>query len=492
MGYTKRAFLRIMGLGLVFMPFISCFDGNRSDAREGRPDVPGGGDAGGAGDPDKDSPVTDADVLLLTRNEASYEQFNQCYNKRLHFLPKYIAVCRTVKGVQFAIMKAQEEHLKVAVKSGGHSFEGFSANNGGMVINMSQMKKITWLGNHEVEVEPGCLLQDIQAAFFPKKRLLPSGSCGTVGIAGLTLGGGYGFFSRKFGLTCDSLLQLRMVGADGKIYDTADDKELLWACRGGGTGNFGVVTSFRFKTYDMPPFFDSYVLKFRNMDATRFGNTLDTWFDVTEALPQEAFGAYVLNGNTLTVLLTTYRSYPDFGRRIAPLTAMADSVSPVLQADLPRAMKRYYGRKGPLNFKNASCGLYKGKDDILRIKDALFSQVTGHKGIVFQVNTLGGKIADASLEEGSCYPHRRLPYLGELQAYWDNDPQASRLTDAFASIQDLFASAGVTAHYSNYPDLHFKNWEQAYYGENYGRLQQVKKKYDAGDLFHYPQGIQPA
>lgn len=484
--YTKREFLKILGLGLAFMPFISCFDNSSNKdekKKEGSPEQEPGNAT------DEEIKVTDADVLLLTRNEAAYEAYNQGFNKRISHLPKYITVCKTDKGVQYAIQKARAEGLKVAVKSGGHSFEGFSSNDGGMVINLSQMKKITWLENDEVIVQPGCLLQEIQAEFFPKKKLLPSGSCGTVGIAGLTLGGGYGFFSRKYGLTCDSLLQLTMVGADGKIYNTDDDKELLWACKGGGNGNFGVVTSFRFKAHDMPPTFDSYVLKFRNMTADRFESSISAWFDVTAQLPPEAFGAYVLNGKTLTVLITTYKSYPDFEQRIATITALADTVSPTLNADLPRAMKRYYGRKGPIYFKNASAGLYKDKSDVLKVKDDLFNLVISNTGLVFQVNTLGGKIADAAFEEASCYPHRQLPYLSELQAYWDNPSQEARLVNAFEEIQTLFRNSGITAHYRNYPDINFKNWEEAYYGKNYERLQAVKRKYDKDDLFHYPQSI---
>lgn len=481
--YTKREFLKMMGLGLAFLPFMGCFDhkeGNSSGDAGLQPQ-----DKAGADLPE----VTANDVLLLTRNDEAYASFNQAYNKRIQHFPKHIAVCKTEKGVQYALAKAREEKLKVAVKSGGHSFEGFSSNDGGMVINLSQMKQVEWIDSHTVSIQPGCLLQEVQAALFPKKRLLPAGSCGTVGIGGLTLGGGYGFFSRTYGLTCDSLLQLRMVAADGRIVSTEEEPELLWACKGGGNGNFGVVTSLRFRVYDMPPLFDSYVLKFRNLDAIKFGATLEAWFGVSEQLPPEAFAAYVLNGNTLTVLVTTYGKYPGLEEQLQPLIALADTVKPTPDAPLPAAMKRYYGRKGPIYFKNASAGLYKGKADIWAIKDALFETVTGNKGIVFQVNTLGGKIADAAFEKSSCYPHRSLPYLGELQAYWDQPADEQRLLKAFEAIQSLFRHAGVTAHYRNYPDINFKSWEQAYYGDNYSRLQEVKRRYDPEDIFHYPQSV---
>ena len=403
--------------------------------------------------------------------------------------PAFVCLPSSEEELLRALRCATREGLQVAVKSGGHSFEGFSSNDGGMVINLSQMKQITWLENGEVEVQPGCLLQDIQAELFPKRKLLPAGSCGTVGIGGLTLGGGYGFFSRKYGLTCDHLVQLTMIAADGKIHATTEDKDLLWACKGGGNGNFGVVTSFRFRVHDMPPTFDAYVLKFRNMTPERFDSSLNAWFDVSEKLPQEAFAAYVLNGKTLTVLITTYQSYPDFEQTIAPITALADTTTPTLNADLPKAMKRYYGRKGPIYFKNASAGLYQGRENVLKIKEELFSKVISNKGIVFQINTLGGNIANAEFEAASCYPHRHLPYLGELQAYWEQESQESTLVTAFEEIQTLFRNSGTTAHYRNYPDINFKDWPTQYYGNNYGKLQEVKRKYDGDDLFHYGQSI---
>ena len=482
---TKREFLKVMGLGLAFMPFISCFDNEDKNKNEEKK-----ADNNKQDNATKEEvKISDEDVIILTRNENAYAQYNEAFNKRITHLPKYIAVCKTDKGVQYAIQKAASENLKVAVKSGGHSFEGFSSNDGGMVINVSQMKKITWGDNGEVMVQPGCLLQDIQAEFFPKGKLLPSGSCGTVGIGGLTLGGGYGFFSRKYGLTCDSLLQLTMVDGKGNIIDTENDKELLWACKGGGNGNFGVVTSFKFKAHDMPTKFDSYVLKFRNMDAARFGQAIEAWFAISEKLPQEAFAAFVQNGKTLTVLITTYKSYPDFAQNISPITSLADTTTPTLNADLPKAMKRYYGRKGPIYFKNASAGLYQGKADILKIKDDLFDKIISNTGIVFQINTLGGNINNAAFEDASSYPHRNLPYLGELQAYWENSSQEARLVKAFEEIQTLFRNSGITAHYRNYPDINFKDWAQSYYGKNYSRLQAVKRKYDERDLFHYEQSI---
>ena len=486
--YTKREFLRMMGLGIAFMPFISCFgNGNNAETpTSGAPGTPDQKPAEGSETIDlaKASP---ADVILLTRSDKDYAAFNKSFNARVKKMPKYIALCKTEKGVNLAVNYARQQKMPVAVKSGGHSFEGFSGNDGGLVINVSQMKKITWEANDVVTIEPGCVLEEVQAALFAKKQLIPSGSCGTVGISGLTLGGGYGFFSRKYGLTCDNLKKVQMVAGDGKTY-TADDN-LLWACRGGGNGNYGVVTKLTFKTHPMPATFTSIVLKFRNLTTKRFTEAITTWFSMSGGLAQEAFSAFVLNGSTLTVLATTYGSNNQLEEAIKPIVAIADSVSRTMDQNLPQAMKRYYGRKGPILFKNASAGLYRGYDDIKQIAADIFNKVVQNKGLIYQINTLGGAIDNAAMERNSCYPHRALPYLSELQAYWEQPAREAPLLKAFQEIQDMILNAGITAQYRNYPDINFKNWPQAYYGDHYAALQKVKQQYDPENIFQYPQAI---
>jgi FAD/FMN-containing dehydrogenase len=140
---------------------------------------------------------------------------------------------------------------------------------GGLVINLSKMNSMEFLENNNIKVGPGCTLFNLYDQILPKKRLLPAGSCGTVGIGGLTMGGGYGLFSRKFGLTCDHLLEATFVDGNGKIHSTKDDPELLWALRGGGAGNFGVVTEMVFRTQEAPSVMRSHHFKARKLDALR-------------------------------------------------------------------------------------------------------------------------------------------------------------------------------------------------------------------------------
>ena len=495
--YSKREFLKIMGLGLAFLPFISlytaCSGSNQSEQKgEASDKEPGTApQAAKSSQEEKDLDITKAspdDVILLKRTDEQFTGLNKGFNGRIKKLPLYIALCKTTLGVQYAVAHAQKEKLPVAVKSGGHSFEGFSSNDGGLVINLSQMKGVSWGDQLQVSLQPGCLLQEVQAALFSKQRLIPTGSCGTVGIAGLTLGGGYGFFSRKYGLTCDNLVDVEFVDGKGQVHSAADNKDLFWALRGGGNGNFGVATKFVFKTEDMPATFHAQVLKFRKLDATRFTEAIQTWFSVSQTLNPEDFCAFVLNGSTLTILATTFGNKSKLEQNVAPLVSIADSATNS-STDLPQAMKRYYGRKGPILFKNASAGLYKSYEDIAAIAPQIFEKVVAAKGMIYQINTLGGAINDKAFESASCYPHRALPYLSELQAYSDNQAQEAGLLRAFEDIQRLIRKQGVTAQYRNYPDINFPDWQQAYYGNNYEKLQKVKQALDPDNLFQYPQSI---
>jgi FAD/FMN-containing dehydrogenase len=429
------------------------------------------------------------DVVFVFKGDENYEVLKSGFNKRINKNPLIIAVCRNAKGVQQSVAYARKHQLEIAVKSGGHSFEGFSSNNGNMVINLSVMKQVSWTDDKTIQVQPGCTLADIYDAILPKGRILPAGSCGGVGIAGLALGGGYGFFSRKYGLSCDNLQKIVMVDGEGKIRDSDKEPELLWACRGGGNGSFGVVTEMTFKTHPGPKDFQSHRFKAFKLDAARSVSLLEQWFTIAAELPQTCFSAFVLNGKTLTILLTDFGDSPKLKGIIDSLSAITDKTSGWRQQDIARALKTFYGRPDAAYFKNASAGLYKDFRDVKECITQVIEVVQSHPGLIYQVNTLGGAITDKAFEEQSCYPHRQLPFLSELQAYWDVPEREPFLTKGFNEIQAMFAGNGISAHYVNYPDLGFKDWERAYFGDNYARLQAVKRKYDAGNIFKHGQSI---
>ncbi|WP_435894742.1 FAD-binding oxidoreductase [Oceaniferula spumae] len=404
-----------------------------------------------------------------------------------------MAVCQSETEVAAALRYAHGKNTQVTVKSGGHSFEGFSSNNGGLMVDLSGMKTMTYDSKQKtLKAQPGCKLGDVGKLLFPKGRLLPSGSCAGVGLAGLTLGGGYGLFARKYGLTCDHLIGVRMVDGQGNVHDSDQQPDLLKVCRGGGNGNFGIITELRFRTVPAPKSFSSKRIRFRNLTPEKVGDLAKLWFKATDGLPGDVFSAFVLNGTQLTVLITFFEpaSRQVVETHFGPMAKDAWKSEPVHVAPTERAIRRYYGRSGPLPFKNASAGYYKSHADIASVIPRIAEQVADVSGTVWQINTLGGRINSHDFAKESVYPHRSYPWLGEIQAYWDRESRATKCIENVRAVQKILLGAGINKHYRNYPDIEFKDWERSYYGdESLKMIRQMKQRFDPADIIRHPQSI---
>ncbi|MDB5227778.1 MAG: hypothetical protein JWN78_1971 [Bacteroidota bacterium] len=430
------------------------------------------------------------DVTFYKRSDPEYEKLRTGFNKRIQKFPLIIAQCKSSQDISVAVKYAQKNNLAVSVKSGGHCFEGFSSNNDGLVIDLSLMNTIESIDEHTVKVGPGCTLAQLNDHLLPQNKIIPAGSCGGVGIGGLTLGGGYGLFSRKYGLTCDSLLDITFIDGNGNILTGSQEKDLLWACRGGENGNFGIVSEMIFKTYDTPAAFRSHRFKSHKADAAHVEKMLEKWFEVTAELPLSCFSAFVLNNKTVYILLTDFEHHEEtveaFKTSLGPLT---DTIQIGKPQPLEQALKVFRGKSAPLFFKNSSAGLYENYETIRPFIKEVISKVIETPGMIYQINTLGGNIQQPEFEKTSAYPHRALPYLSELQTYWEVASRSKYYETKFEEVQSIFKANNITAQYRNYPDIQFNDWEKSYYGKSYERLQQIKTKYDPHNIFRYEQSV---
>lgn len=436
------------------------------------------------------TPFSNDNVTYFKKGDADYEILRKGFNKRIEKFPLIIALCKNTTGVSEAVKYARQNSLPVAIKSGGHCMEGFSCNDGGIVINLSALNKIEWIDKNNIKVGPGCTLSNIYDAILPKGKILPGGSCAGVAIGGLTLGGGYGLLGRKFGLTCDSLQEIAMVDGSGNVMNSVNDPELLWACRGGGNGNFGVITEMKFRLNKAPASLQSYRFKSYKADAIKVNAVLQKWFEVTPGLPIGCFSAFVLNGKTIYILLTNADKHNAAVQKVVDeLSALSQKTTKTKPQPITTALKVFYGRREPMYFKNASAGLYKNFAEIENCIDKVIDTVLATPGMIYQVNTLAGNIQNAEYEKASSFPHRAYTYFSELQTYWDAPKQEAKLLEKFQQVQTMFIENGIKTQYRNYPDIQFKNWEEMYYGANYVRLQQIKKKYDPDNLIRHEQSI---
>ncbi|GHC40118.1 FAD-binding oxidoreductase [Roseibacillus persicicus] len=425
----------------------------------------------------------------LTPDSPEYDVARGLFNSDLDMRPTYIARCRDGVEVAKAIRFAREEGLAVSVKSGGHCFIGSSMANGSLAIDLGVLSQRAYLpDSRKLVAGPGVKLGSLYDTLLPQGRLLPAGSCSGVGLGGLTLGGGYGLFARQWGLTCDHLTRVKMVGGRGREIDSEQDEDLLWACRGGGNGNFGAIISMEFNTRAAPKTFAAQRFLAKGLNSAKVGKLMEGWFGICEDLAEPLFSAFVLNGNQISILLTS--SYPSSGKAFQATTKallqLGLSTKGASNSPTAKALKRYYGRPDPLPFYNLSGGYYRSFDDLASSCDFVSQKVLSTPGLIFQVNTLGGAIARGP---ESAYPHRSYPFLGEIQAYWQRDSQRERLVAAVNAVQGEIGSA---AHYRNYPDPTLKNWETAYYGESYPKLQELKQRYDPDDLFRHSQSVRPS
>lgn len=443
---------------------------------------------------DSSLPAMLGHLYFLKPSDTEFSQRRQIFNKRITLIPRLIAVCLSDQGVQTAMRYAAENHLPVAVKSGGHCFEGYSLNNNGLLIDLSLLKGFKYsAADKSFLTQPGAKLGEVYAYLAQFKRLIPAGSCAGVGVAGLTLGGGYGFFSRSLGLTCDSLTRVKMVDGQANLLDSKDNAELLWACKGGNNGNLGIVTELQFKTHPSPANFTNYRFKYRNLTANKVSTLAERWFGLMPNLPTTAYSSWVLGPTQLTILITdtAERSIPPLQNILRQLGKDASTVQGAQKDEFLRGIQRFRGGTEPMYFKNVSAGYYHSYADIKNLLPTLFSQMqaTPLKQNLIQINTLGGAIRTDFSAASAAYPHRHYLFLGEFQVYYERSSDTIKAEALVNQIQQQFTQAGIRAHYANYPDLGLKNWAWAYYAEAYPRLQALKRKLDPNNLIQHPQSI---
>jgi FAD/FMN-containing dehydrogenase len=201
---------------------------------------------------------------LIDQDHPAYEEARMLYNAMIDKRPRWIVTCSAVADVVDAVNYARKKQLLLAIRGGGHNGPGFGSCDGGLVIDMSPMKQVDVdPATRTIRVEAGCTQGDVDRATSVYGLAVPAGLVSTTGIAGLTLGGGTGYLTRKHGLTIDNLIEVEIVLADGSVVTASETRhpELFWALRGGG-GNFGVVTRFTFRAhpakdvYGGPIFYD--------------------------------------------------------------------------------------------------------------------------------------------------------------------------------------------------------------------------------------------
>ncbi|GCE13532.1 FAD-binding oxidoreductase [Tengunoibacter tsumagoiensis] len=460
---------------------------------------------------------------VVRADNANYATALQLFNPRFDAIkPDGIAYCTSPEDVQACLAFSQRFQLPFTVRSGGHSYAGYSTTTG-LVIDMTRINAIsvdTQAGT--ATIGGGARLIDVYAALTKQGVILPAGSCPTVGIAGLTSGGGVGVLGRKFGLTCDNLLSAQVVLADGRTVtcDKDHDPDLFWALRGGGGGNFGVVTSFTFSTHPL----SSVTLFTLGWSWNKAVDVFDAWQQWAPQAPDELWSNCLLLANQQNGPLVRVNGVyvGDEATTNAQLQQLIDRIGSaptsryVWQSEVLDAMLY---EAGCSNKSLAECrlpsmdpqGQLQREIDLAKadyfaqtlprqaiqaLVDAITTrqQISGFTGGGIGIDAYGGAINQVA-RNATAFVHRNALFSAQYTATWNPGDADDLVTANRSWLNNLWQAMRPYAtgtSYQNYIDPDLKDWQQAYYGENLSHLRQVKKTYDPGNLFHFAQSIPPA
>ncbi|MGW4381436.1 FAD-binding oxidoreductase [Kitasatospora sp. NPDC004531] len=421
-------------------------------------------------------------------------------------LPAAVAKCLSPDDVRACLDVARGHGIPIAARSGGHSYLGYSIPAGGLVIDLRGMADVTVDDRGTARVGAGARLIEVYAALAAAGRLLPAGSCPTVGVGGLTLGGGIGVLARKYGLTCDRLAAAQVVTADSALHTASpgDDADLYWALRGGGGGNFGVVTRFAFDTAPAP----GLTVISLGFPAGSVPQVLGAWQQWVAAAPDELWASCQIAGGSPPScrVVGCWVGGPDGANQQVDRLVKAAGTTPgsrtVAAKDYLAAMKYMAGcardtlaqchptweggRLTRTGFVAVSRMLGAHPIDPAEVTELM----TGHSGVDLLLDSLGGAVADLA-PTATAFPHRHS--LASAQVYAGATPDTeARVKAAVDSVRDGLARLGATGAYVNYIDATLPDWGRAYWGDNLPRLQMAARRYDPDGVFAFPQSVTAA
>ncbi|WP_345617536.1 FAD-binding oxidoreductase [Streptomyces ziwulingensis] len=457
------------------------------------------------------------DGTLVRPGDAEFKTARQLYNTRFDTLrPAGVVYVAHPDDVRTALAYARAHGVRTAIRNGGHSYAGYSSGNDRLVIDVSKLNRVRASGSEAV-VGAGAKLIDVYRALAAKGTTVPAGSCPTVGISGLTLGGGHGVVSRAYGLTCDHLTQATLITADGTplTVNATDHKDLFWALRGAGNGNFGVVTELRFRTRPAPQGVSGYL----SWPWAKAADVFRVWQEWGPGQPDEIWSSLHLDraaGRTPTVSLSVF-SLGTYGELQNAVDRLADRIgSPASSVSLRRrgyeeAMEVYAGCS---SFSaDAQCHLpgatpgrspqgslhretYAAASDFFDRSlsaaglRALLSQVGSVSGGTGSIafTALGGAVNRVS-PTATAFVHRRSRMLAQYYVSWPEGESGSTARSWLTAAHRAMRPYASGAAYQNYTDPTLTDWRTAYYGDAAARLTKLKKRYDPDRVFSYPQGL---
>ena len=443
---------------------------------------------------------------LILSDDAGYDDARSIWNAMIDRRPALIARCLGVADVVTCVNFAREHGLILSIKSGGHNISGLAVCEGGLMLDMSRMRGV-WVDSatRTTRAQAGCLLGDVDRETQVHGLAAVLGFISNTGVAGLTLGGGFGYLTRRFGWTSDNLLSMEVVTADGRVVRASEkeNRDLFWGLCGGG-GNFGVATGFEYKLYAVGPEIIAGAIAWR---AEYAGEVLEMLRTLMEQAPPELIcvaGLRIappapwlskdIHGKPIVALFVCHTGQLTDGEKlVAPIKAFGTPVGDIVQ------QRTYVSQQSLLDATQPKGRRYYWKSEYLpKLPPDLLAKTIRHAEAIASPHSaillfpLDGAL-NRLPEDHSSVGNRDSAWVLNIAASWEKaEDDKTNIEWARAAWRDMrsFSTGGTYINFLTEEEgderIH------AAYGNNYERLVEVKSKWDPGNLFCMNKNIAPS
>ncbi|MEU0495179.1 FAD-binding oxidoreductase [Mycobacterium sp. NPDC006124] len=455
-----------------------------------------------------DARPTELTGRIVRPEDTDYRSASDSWNLFFTHEPRVIVFAQETRDVVNALTWARQHDVAVRVRSGGHNLEGWSTVDGGIVVDVSELKSATVDAEaRTATVGAGLNQGEAVAALARAGFAAPTGTEASVGLVGATLGGGFGLFTRAFGMASDHLLAAEVVvasddgGATAIIVDERNEPDLLWALRGAGNGNFGIVTSL---TYRVHPLTQIVYLTATWSDMTELPSVFDAWQRCAIDTDQRLTSQLEIDpGELVLVAVLVSGSQTEALELLAPILSVGNAAVSTRDAGWGETYAGFQipTADEPRNWKFNSQFIYEPfPAEAIAIVASFMAKVPA-PGCNYFTQAFGGAVRNSEPSGGSAFAHRNALFYAEPGAGWgprrgdapahasgEPDPATSACLAWVAEFSEAL-SPFVNGAYVNVPNADMPDWETAYWRDGVDRLRAIKAKYDPTNVFSFEQSI---
>ncbi|WP_020578751.1 FAD-binding oxidoreductase [Actinopolymorpha alba] len=509
---SRRNLLKVTavaGAGAVVLPGTAGADGSDPSSTTGTPSKPGTTPTNGTAPSNRSGSANCPPAKLTGRivrpNDPGYAEASLGWDELFVHYPLVIVYAQETQDVVNALTWARQNDVALRVRSGGHSLEGWSNVDNGIVIDVSELKSAQ-IDTVSRIATVGAGLNQLEAvtALGAKDFAATTGTEGSVGLSGATLGGGFGFLTRYLGMACDNLIGAEIVvasDADGAKAIKVDEKEnsdLLWALRGAGNGNFGIVTSL---TYKVTPLKKVVYVQVTWEGLKDLQGVFDAW-QCTAPFADNRLGTQLEIHKPQILLFAVLADGAEAEARelLAPILSVGQ---PTVSVQTGGWADIYAGFQIPTQAEPANWKFFSQftrepfPEKAISLIGAFMNDAPTDDSNFF-TQAFGGAVQTSEPIGGTAFPHRDALFYSEPGAGWGTrgvEDSGEALTPKAQAWIAEFSQAlrpYVDGAYVNVPNIGMQDWETAYWGPNFGRLRKIKAKYDPNNIFQYEQSVPPA